>query len=61
MRVRSKRDKKKGISAVEAISEAQSLFKNPSLTDKEERSEGRGGNIRVLLVCGLALQLYIEM
>jgi len=39
MRVRSKRDKKKGISAVEAISEAQSLFKNPSLTDKEERSE----------------------
>ena len=30
-------------------------------TEKEERSEGRGGNIRVLLVCGLALQLYIEM
>ena len=39
MRVRSKRDKKKGISAVEAISEAQSLFKNPSLSDKEGRSE----------------------
>ena len=39
MRVRSKRDKKKGISAVEAISEAQSLFKQPSSTDSEDRTE----------------------